>query len=49
MARDHHPGVWLIQKDIFSLLCHDHLAKTEAGKTTTTPPPPPPLCGQNLK
>ncbi|KAI5732067.1 hypothetical protein M8J77_020702 [Diaphorina citri] len=36
MARDHHPGVWQIQKDVFSLLCQHHSAKAKATSTTTT-------------
>jgi hypothetical protein len=36
MARDHHPNVWQIQKDISSLICHHHLAKAKATTTTTT-------------
>jgi hypothetical protein len=38
MARDHHPGVWQIQK-VFSLLCHHHSVKAKAATTTTTTTP----------
>jgi hypothetical protein len=36
MARDHHPGVWQIQKDVLSLLCQHHSTKAKAATTTTT-------------
>jgi hypothetical protein len=36
MARDHHPGVWQIQKDVFSLLCQHHSVKAKAATTTIT-------------
>jgi hypothetical protein len=34
MARDHHPGVWLIE-EMFSLFCHHLSAIAEAATTTT--------------